>query len=70
MSWPQIGATYYHAQLGLSDKGRAIKGIGCLLCIVVWIYDGDGPCASCIGLVPCCVHNSYRAKVPQHPIET
>ncbi len=25
MSWPQTGATHYHAQLGLSDKGRAIK---------------------------------------------
>ncbi len=25
MPWPQSGATQYHAQLGLSDKGRAIK---------------------------------------------
>ncbi len=23
--WPQIGATQYHAQLGLPDKGRTIK---------------------------------------------
>ncbi len=26
MPWPRTGATDYHAQLGLSDKGRAIKG--------------------------------------------
>ncbi len=28
MPWPQTGATQYHAQLGLPDKGRAIKGLG------------------------------------------
>ncbi len=27
MPWSQTGATQYHAQLGLSDKGRAIKGL-------------------------------------------
>ncbi len=25
MPWPQTGATQYHAQLGLPDKGRATK---------------------------------------------
>ncbi len=25
MPWPQTGATQYHAQLGLPDKGHAIK---------------------------------------------
>ncbi len=25
MPWPQTVATQYHAQLGLPDKGRAIK---------------------------------------------
>ncbi len=25
MPWPQTGATLYHAQLGILDKGRAIK---------------------------------------------
>ena len=25
MPWPQTGANQYHAQLGLPDKGRAIK---------------------------------------------
>ena len=27
MHWPKTGATQYHAQLGLPDKGRAIKGL-------------------------------------------
>ena len=27
MPWHQTGATQYHAQLGLPDKGRAIKGL-------------------------------------------
>ncbi len=27
MPWPQTGVTHYHAQLGLPDKGRAIKGL-------------------------------------------
>ncbi len=26
MPWPKTGATHYHAQLGLPDKRRAIKG--------------------------------------------
>ena len=27
MPWSQIGATQYHGQLGLPDKGGAIKGL-------------------------------------------
>ena len=27
MPWPQTGAIHYYAQLGLPDKGRAIKGL-------------------------------------------
>ena len=27
MNWPYSGATFYHAQLELPDKGRAIKGL-------------------------------------------
>ena len=27
MPWPQTGITQYHVQLGLQDKGRAIKGL-------------------------------------------
>ena len=32
MTSPKTGATHYHVQLGLSDKGRAIKGL--VVCIV------------------------------------
>ena len=35
MPLPQKGATHFHAQLGLPDKGRAIKGL--ILCYVVWL---------------------------------
>ena len=27
MPWPKTGATQYHEQLGLPDKGHAIKGL-------------------------------------------
>ncbi len=27
MPWAKTGATHYHAQLGLPDKGRAINGL-------------------------------------------
>ena len=27
MPWPKTGATQYHAQLGLPNKGRVIKGL-------------------------------------------
>ena len=37
MPWPQTGATQYHAQLGLPDKGRAIKGL--IVCCMAMIYD-------------------------------
>ena len=41
MPWPETGATHYHAQLELQDKGRAIKGM--VVCYVVTsmakIYD-------------------------------
>ncbi len=30
MPWPQTCATQYNAQLGLPDKSRAIKRVGCL----------------------------------------
>ena len=34
MVWLKIGATYYHAQLGSSDNGRAIKEL-----VVCMIFD-------------------------------
>ena len=36
MTWPQTGATHNHAQLGLQDKGRAIKGLVVLLQLSVF----------------------------------
>ncbi len=32
MPWPKRGATHYHAQLGLPDKGLAIKGLVDIVC--------------------------------------
>ncbi len=34
MPWPQSGATHCHAQILISDKGRAIKGL--FVVYVVW----------------------------------
>ena len=31
MSWLQTGVTHHHAQIGLPNKGRAIRRVGCLL---------------------------------------
>ncbi len=33
MLWPKTGITHYHEQLGLPDKGSAIKGL--VVCSVV-----------------------------------
>ncbi len=35
MPWPQTNAPHYHGELGLRDKGRAIKGL--VVCYVVWL---------------------------------
>ena len=35
MSYPKTGATHYHGQLRLMDKGRAIKGL--VVCYIVWL---------------------------------
>ncbi len=37
MPWPQKGATHYQAQLGLPDKGRAIKGLVVHFIYVLWL---------------------------------
>ena len=52
--------------LGLPERGRAIKGL--VVCYVMWLGSIKGMgLKTCVGLVPFC---GYRAKVPQHPIET
>ena len=39
--WPKkTGATHYHAQLGLPDKGCAIKGL--VVCYIVWLGSTKG----------------------------
>ena len=45
MPWPQTGATQYNAQLGLSDKGRAIKGlVVCYALVIVANSRNSVPC--------------------------
>ena len=72
MLWPQTGATYYNAQLGLPGKGRATRR-GCLLCSMSMIYDlwdGSVDKRKVRGLFPYCGQYDYRAQVLQHSIET
>ncbi len=50
MPWHQTRATHYHADLGLPDKSRAIKGL--VVCYVVWLVSIKGmglrTCARCV----------------------
>ncbi len=59
----QIGATHYHKQLGLLDKGRAIKEF--VVFYVLWLGSmeemGLRTCTSCAGLVSCCVVSGWMA---------
>ena len=69
MLWPQTCATHNHAQSGLLDKGRAVKGLvvwlgSMIYGMVLWTS------ARYVGLVPCCGVDGYKAQVPQHPIDT
>ncbi len=59
MPWPQTGATHYHAQLGLPDKGRLIKGlvVAIVCCCMAkikwsmgWVY-GSAQCAWSVPLL-------------------
>ena len=64
---------HYKAHQGLQDKGRAIKGF--VVCYVLWLgsmiyWMGLWTCARCVGLVPFCGQDVFRAQVPQHPIDT
>ena len=65
MPWHQTRATHYHADLGLPDKSRAIKGL--VVCYVVWLVSIKGmglrTCARCLGIVRCFGHEGYRAHV-------
>ena len=48
MPWPQTGATHCHEQLGLPDKGCAIKGLEFMLGL------GHRTCGRCVCQVPYC----------------
>ncbi len=72
MPWPQTGAIHSHAQLDLSDKGPATKGM--VVCYVVWLGSmkriGLRTCSKCAGLDPCCGQDRFRSQVLQQTIET
>ncbi len=65
MPWSQkTGATHYHAQLGLPDKSRAIKGL-----VVCWsmarindLWDGSMDKRKVRGLVPVVVRMAIELK--------
>ena len=67
MPWPQTGATHYHAQLGLPDKGRAIKGL--VVCNVVWIGSMIYGRRKVRGSGPLLLSGWLWAQVPQHSID-
>ena len=53
MPWPKIGATQYHAQLGLPEKGRGIKGWLSAMKYCYDLCDGTLGKHKVSGLVPC-----------------
>ncbi len=55
MPWPQTtGATHHHTQLGLVDKGSAIKGL--VVCDVVWLESMNWMCLrTCAVLIKWCL---------------
>ncbi len=73
MPSPQAGAIHYHAQLGLPDKDRVIKGL--VVCYIVWLgsiymeWVIGHICVMFAYLVPCCGQDGYQSQVPQHPIK-
>ena len=69
---PKTGATHYHGQLRLKDKGRAIKGL-----VVCWsmarindLWDGFKDKRKMRSLVPYCGQDGNPAQVPQYPLDS
>ena len=50
MHWPQTGGTQYHAKVGPTDKGRAIKYS---MASIYDIWDGSSDKRKVHDLVPC-----------------
>ncbi len=67
MPWPQTVATHCHAQLGIPDKCRVIKGL--VVCYSVWLESmkGMGHTQGAQVLVLCCGQDGKRAQVLQQP---
>ena len=70
MPWPQTGATHYHPQLGLPDKGCAIKEL--VVCYVVCLASIKD-----VGLAQsACVYSLFKVRMAVElkyhntPIET
>ncbi len=63
MPEPQTGATQYHAQLGLPDKGRAIKGL-----VVCNKWDIE-PLVILNGLALCCSQTSPEVLIVYNRIK-
>ena len=65
MPFPKTGATHYLAQLEISDKVHAIKGL--VVCYVVWLGSMKGiglrNCTKCVGLVPCCGQDGCQVRL-------
>ncbi len=57
MPWPKTGATQYHEQLGLTDKGREIKGL-----VVCNSWDLE-PLDLLNGLAICCYQPSTEVRL-------
>ncbi len=66
MPWPQTGATQYHAQFGLPDKGRAIKGL--VVCYVGWLGPdlAQGPLIWFLVVVRMAIELKYRNTLKKH----
>ena len=56
MPWSQEGATHYHEQSGLQEKGRAR---------IYDLWDGFLDKRKVRGLVPCCGQDGHGAQIPQ-----
>ncbi len=48
MPWPKTGATHYHAQLGLPEKGRTIEELGYKLRLALGCYQQSLEVSLCL----------------------
>ncbi len=55
-----------------SSQGLCNQRVSCLPCSMAMIYGMSvwTSAPRCVGLVPCCGQDGYRAQVPQHRINT